>query len=187
MCKQRIDRHEAGLLPDFGGDVGAWQDTIRFELERAHAFYAEQMESLKTERDEIENDTWDEVVKACGGGDWNESPLELIVAMRDEIYRLESKSERLERNVKYRDDIIGLSPQGDRHAHLAAEIKRLRDHFETFAGFVATTRRENTYEWMCLLLDWLNGACTRLDPEAWFDLIGADHFVLRHKREKGNR
>lgn len=65
---------------------------------------------------------------------------------------------------------------------LAAEYEHLRDagdHFEKFAGFVATTRRENTYEWMCLLLDWLNGVCARLDPEVWFDLVGSDHFVLR--------
>lgn len=62
-----------------------------------------------------------------------------------------------------------------------AEKQKLRDHFERFAGFVATTRRENTYEWMRLLLDWLNGEMirVRLDPETWFDLVGADHFVLR--------
>ena len=34
--------------------------------------------------------------------------------------------EWLEQNIKYRDDIIGLSPDGDRHAHLVHEIERLQ-------------------------------------------------------------
>ena len=51
-------------------------------------------------------------------------------------------------------------------------------HFESFVGFAATCRRENTYDWMCLFLDWLNGAASRLEPGAWFELRG-DAFVLR--------
>ena len=53
------------------------------------------------------------------------------------------------------------------------------DHFERFLGFAATVRRENTDVWMGLMLDWLNGAATRFDEEAYFELVGADHFVLR--------
>jgi hypothetical protein len=69
------------------------------------------------------------------------------------------------------------------------QIQLLADgwkHFETFVGFAATCRRENTYEWMCLMLDWLNGAVGRLDPEAWFDICGADHFVLRRREDDAN-
>ena len=56
------------------------------------------------------------------------------------------------------------------------------DHFERFVGFAATCRRENTYDsydWMLLMLNWLNGAAARFDEAAYFDLVGADHFVLR--------
>lgn len=66
---------------------------------------------------------------------------------------------------------------------IARTLLDVHKHFETFVGFAATTRRENTYEWMCLFLDWLNGATTRLDPDAWFDILGADHFVLRRHTE----
>ena len=51
-------------------------------------------------------------------------------------------------------------------------------HFEQFVGFAATCQRENTYDWMCLFLDWLNGAATRLEPGSYFELKGS-RFVLR--------
>lgn len=59
-----------------------------------------------------------------------------------------------------------------------AQDAELRKHFESFAGFAASCRRENTYEWMCLMLDWLNGVASRLDPEAYFEIVGADHFEM---------
>lgn len=34
--------------------------------------------------------------------------------------------EKLKKEIKYRDDVIGLSPDGDRHAHLVSEIESLR-------------------------------------------------------------
>lgn len=52
-------------------------------------------------------------------------------------------------------------------------------HFEKFVGFAATCRRENTYDWMCLMLDWLNGAAARLKPGTYFDFNG-DSFVSEH-------
>ena len=48
----------------------------------------------------------------------NDAGLE---AYRDEYV------EWLEEQIKYRDDIIGLSPDGDRHADLVAEIERLKE------------------------------------------------------------
>ena len=65
---------------------------------------------------------------------------------------------------------------------IARTLLDVHKHFESFTGFAATTRRENTYDWMCLFLDWLNGVTTRLDPDAWFDIVGADHFVLRRMK-----
>lgn len=58
-------------------------------------------------------------------------------------------------------------------------LQDVADHFEKFIRFAATCRGENTYEWMCLMLDWLNGAVIRFDESAYFDLCVADHFVLR--------
>lgn len=68
------------------------------------------------------------------------------------------------------------------YAEIHNEAIRLRetaDHFEKFIGFVATCKRKNTYEWMRLMLDWLNGAAMRFDEAAYFDLHGVDRFVLR--------
>lgn len=36
---------------------------------------------------------------------------------------------KLEAEVKYRDDIIGLSPDGDRHAHLVKTIEKLKTNW----------------------------------------------------------
>lgn len=57
-------------------------------------------------------------------------------------------------------------------------IDDTRKHFEKFVGFAATCKRENSYEWMCLMLDWLNGAARRLDPGTYFRIVGASHFEV---------
>ncbi|QQB37956.1 hypothetical protein I6I07_15840 [Achromobacter deleyi] len=42
-----LDEYDAGILGSAGGgDVDWWQDYLRAELERAHAFYQSQLESL---------------------------------------------------------------------------------------------------------------------------------------------
>ena len=42
-----LDEYDAGLLSSAGGgDVDWWQDYLRAELERAHAFYQSQLEGL---------------------------------------------------------------------------------------------------------------------------------------------
>lgn len=73
------------------------------------------------------------------------------------------------------------------YAEIHNELMRQRDiteHFEAFISFAASCRRENTYEWMCLFLDWLNGAVLWFDESAFFNLRGADHFeIQRVERE----
>ena len=44
-----------------------------------------------------------------------------------EIERLREEVVTQKQNVKYRDDIIGLSPGGDRHADLVTKIERLQN------------------------------------------------------------
>ena len=51
---------------------------------------------------------------------------EAMLRTKAEIGRLKEEVKWQKQNVQYRDDIIGLSPKGDRHAHLVAEIERLR-------------------------------------------------------------
>jgi hypothetical protein len=63
---------------------------------------------------------------------WQEEyDIERAIALIKPMLEEESKEkdveiERLKKEVQYRDDIIGLSPDGDRHGHLVAEIERLR-------------------------------------------------------------
>lgn len=45
---QLLETYDAGHLNDFGGgNVGWWHDYMRAELERAHEFYAEQLEAMQ--------------------------------------------------------------------------------------------------------------------------------------------
>lgn len=45
----QLDCYDAGLLGNGGGgDVGWWQDYLRHELERAHAFYQSQVDGIST-------------------------------------------------------------------------------------------------------------------------------------------
>jgi hypothetical protein len=48
-------------------------------------------------------------------------------ALMEDKKRLQREVDLQKQNVKYRDDIIGLSPNGDRHADLVREVERLQD------------------------------------------------------------
>lgn len=43
----------------------------------------------------IENDIWDQVVAACGGGTWSESPTELITTIIDKLADLRETVDKL--------------------------------------------------------------------------------------------
>ena len=62
---------------------------------------------------------------------------------------------------------------------LRKELEETRQHFKNFASFVGSCQRENTYEWMVLCLDWLNGACRRVSPESYFILNGHTFGVVK--------
>lgn len=62
-------------------------------------------------------------------------------------------------------------------------LEAIKRHFLSFVSFAATCKRENTYEWMCLMLDWLNGALGRLDPDSFLMIVGASHFEVVAKEE----
>ncbi|KKK78502.1 hypothetical protein LCGC14_2052250 [marine sediment metagenome] len=51
--------------------------------------------------------------------------------MLTEIERLRSQVELEKRNVQYRDEILGLCPDGDRHASLVSTIEQLRAFLAT--------------------------------------------------------
>ena len=72
---------------------------------------------------------------------------------------------------------IGASESSDQPMN---EVEELRKHLKAFAGFAATCRRENSYEWMVMMLDWLNGVCGRVSPESYFILDGHEFKVVDH-------
>ena len=59
---------------------------------------------IKT-RDAADRDSWPHRITE----DW--------LALMAEVKRLEAQIELEKKNIQYRDDIIGMSPDGDRHAH----------------------------------------------------------------------
>jgi len=116
--------------------------------------------------------------------DQKPEPVREAIPIAAELARQGRAGERLAREAAKR-----LTMQHDRIEELRQEneqLRKLAQHFEKFVGFAATCRRENTYEWMQLMLDWLNGAAMRFDEAAYFDLCGADHFVLRHCEKKAS-
>ncbi len=98
-------------------------------------------------------------------GDWEQQPdglWRLYLNRLPEIERLQEEVKLQTQNVQYRDDIIGLSPGGDRHAHLvdtikglAAEVKGLKKD----AGQAKVRRiMRQTYLYHCMVLvDFING------------------------------
>lgn len=49
-----VQRYDAGLLNDFGGgNVGWWQDYIRYELNRCSEYYEKQIYALERENEEL--------------------------------------------------------------------------------------------------------------------------------------
>lgn len=61
---------------------------------------------------------------------------------------------------------------------LRQELIETRKHLKTFASFVATCERNSTQEWMRMCLDWLNGVCNRISPDAYFVLDGKSFSIV---------
>ena len=71
-------------------------------------------------------------------------------------------------------EVIG---DGQRQIQLLADGWK---HFERFVSLAATCKRENTHGWMRLMLEALNDAAARLDPDKYFETVGdASYFVMR--------
>jgi hypothetical protein len=126
-------------------------------------------------RDE-QDDLFKQMTLWINSGGLRESKM--LACEMENIFRMKATIVQLRADVGGGDTAISQLEQGIEA--LEQENRDLREHFEKFTGFAATCRRENTYEWMCLMLDWLNGAATRLDPDKYFDIVGADHFAMRH-------
>jgi hypothetical protein len=101
----------------------------------------------------------------------------MMASEMENIFRMKATILQQRKTIDAGDTAITQLEQGNEV--LQREKQELHEHFEKFAGFAATCRRENTYEWMLLMLDWLNGVTTRLDPDAYFDIVGAELFALR--------
>lgn len=82
----------------------------------------------------------------------------------------------------YRDDIKTTCKRivelDEENTMLRDKAEELRRHMKAFAGFAATCRRENSHEWMVMMLDWLNGVCWRVSAESYFILDGHEFKVV---------
>lgn len=95
----------------------------------------------------------------------------------ENIYRM--KATILQQRADIRGGDTAISQLEQSNATLERDNEELKDHFKKFVEFAVTCRRENTYEWMLLMQEWLTQAAERFDPDSYADMIGADHFVFR--------